>query len=144
VGPGTGIAPFRSYLWDKNEIRGRNEERGDVLFTGCRNKLGDFLYASELGELEQEGVVVHAAFSRDSPQGKGKVYVQDLIREHSEQVWEVISKGGGVYVAGASGGMPKSVREAIEWVATTVGGVPDAKGYVDGMVRGGLYKEEVW
>lgn len=115
-----------------------------MLFAGCRKKEGDFLYASELDELRQEGVVVHVAFSRDSPREGSKVYVQTLIQEHAEQVWGVISKGGGVYVAGARGGMPKGVREAIEWVAATVGGVPDAKSYVDGMVRGGLYKEEVW
>ncbi|KAA8492683.1 NADPH-dependent diflavin oxidoreductase 1 [Porphyridium purpureum] len=121
VGPGTGIAPFRSLLHELDAARKsgtRNQDTGDILvFFGCRSaKDGDFLYQSELNEWHRTGLIaLHVAFSRDAP-GQ-KVYVQHLIEQErtSERVANVLlHPNAHVFVAGSAGAMPRSVRFAFQ------------------------------
>ena len=72
-----------------------------ILFTGCRNREIDYIYADELEEYQKQGVLTHnfVAFSRD---GDKKVYVQHLLAEQKDLVWECVREGrnGNIYVCG--------------------------------------------
>jgi cytochrome P450/NADPH-cytochrome P450 reductase len=111
VGPGTGIAPFRGFLQERAEQQRRGVEVGPaILFFGCRHRDVDYLYREELEAFAQEGVAeLHVAFSRDQPE---KRYVQHLILEQAERVWQVIEGGGAIYVCGDAAAMAPAVRDA--------------------------------
>ena len=70
-----------------------------ILYFGCRHKDEDFIYEDELKTLQEEGVLtkLYTAFSRDQPE---KVYVQNLLEKNGPEVWNVIDKGGHLYVCG--------------------------------------------
>ena len=82
--------------WQKDEGR----EVGDTyLFTGCRNKAIDHIYEEELDEYSKTGVLTEnfVAFSRDTDK---KVYVQHILKEKKQLVWDCINKNGNIYVCG--------------------------------------------
>ena len=70
-----------------------------ILFTGCRNRAIDYIYADELEQYEKDGTLTKnfVAFSRDSEK---KVYVQHLLKEQRELVWDVVNRVGSIYVCG--------------------------------------------
>lgn len=74
--------------------------------------------------------------------------MQDLLREDSKKVWDLIreEKGGVVFISGSSNQMPKAVREALAFCATAHGGKTEeeAKAYVNQMEREGKLIEECW
>ncbi|KNC48315.1 NADPH cytochrome P450 reductase [Thecamonas trahens ATCC 50062] len=85
VGPGTGIAPFRGFLQDRDADRAAGADLGPtVLFFGCRTPDTDYLYADELDAYQASGTLssLHIAFSRVGP---SKIYVQHKIAEHAAQ-----------------------------------------------------------
>ncbi|PYH98996.1 hypothetical protein BO71DRAFT_446863 [Aspergillus ellipticus CBS 707.79] len=121
IGPGTGVAPLRSMLWEKAAIvKAYQEEHPGVelaigptlLLYGGRNREADYFFEDEwkqLGELIKLNVLT--AFSRDQ---KKKVYVQDVIRENYALVFKLLhDMAGSVYICGSSGQMPKAVRGAL-------------------------------
>lgn len=67
VGPGTGVAPFRSFIWEKvSEGKATSEQLH--LFFGCRNRDGDFHCRDEWEKFQNDGnISFYAAFSRDQP-----------------------------------------------------------------------------
>eukprot|EP00116_Pleurobrachia_bachei_P003992 sb/3464254/ len=137
VGPGTGIAPFRSLIQSR---AGTNQKL--VLFFGCRYKDKDYLFESEW--VGKPNLQVFTAFSRDQ---KDKVYVQDRIREHGELVWRLISREGAVFcVAGNSKNMPLQVKEALTDVVRGYGQLSpaDTTKYIDQLIKGQLYQNETW
>lgn len=72
VGPGTGMAPFRNYIYERYEKQDSNPENL-VLFYGCRNREKDFLCQEEFDYFREKGILtLVTAFSRDGP---NKVYV---------------------------------------------------------------------
>ncbi|XGW02394.1 hypothetical protein V3C99_014433 [Haemonchus contortus] len=112
VGPGTGVAPFRSYLTWRNRS---STAVKSILFFGCRGRKLDFYFESEWSEMPS--TQVFTAFSRDTP-GQ-KVYVQNLILKHADEVWDIIGREDGlVFIAGSAGDMPKDVGAALEAVAS--------------------------
>lgn len=70
-----------------------------VLYFGCRHRSEDYLYEDELDEYTKDGTLthLHLAFSRD---GKDKVYVQHLLKQNMEETWNMLEKGGHIYVCG--------------------------------------------
>ncbi|XP_077168526.1 nitric oxide synthase, inducible isoform X2 [Paroedura picta] len=104
IGPGTGIAPFRSFwqqrLYDLEQkgLKGR----GMILLFGCRRSSLDHLYKEETREMKRKGVLqeVHTAYSREG--GQPKVYVQDLLRSRLEmEIHRLLYKEEGhLYVCG--------------------------------------------
>lgn len=113
VGPGTGIAPFRSFLEDRQQQRKQaaaqsqgQAPHGDVqLFFGCRNQAADFYFAEQWETMLSDGTLtgLHTAFSRD---GASKVYVQQRIKDAGAVLWPLLVGDGEerppamVYVAG--------------------------------------------
>lgn len=167
IGPGTGIAPLRSLIWERMLWRQDTSTRlrtnhgsktteeapaeNDLLFFGCRNEKADYFYKDEWKQLCDEGaLLVHTAFSRDQAR---KRYVQDAIKEHAGAVYDMLHlKGANVYVCGSSGKMPIAVRAALVDVIETCGGAPGSTPmskaaaliYIEAMEKEGRYKQETW
>ncbi|KAL8641870.1 MAG: hypothetical protein Q9226_008576 [Calogaya cf. arnoldii] len=161
VGPGTGVAPMRSLIWERHhwqqDMLARRQVTGDVasdgpncigetiLFYGGRNQEADFFYRKDWDYLKQEmPLKVFTAFSRDQIE---KVYVQDILKQQSELVYELLhSKGGIVYVCGSSGKMPRAVRAALVEIFVDRGKMDNliAEDYLQAMEKEGRYKQETW
>ncbi|CAF96712.1 unnamed protein product, partial [Tetraodon nigroviridis] len=111
VGPGTGVAPFRSALQE----RIAEGKHSNVLFFGCRSESKDFYFRSEWERAKQMGhLTLFTAFSRDQQE---KVYVQHRVTENARLLWELITKKKGCfYIAGNAKQMPASVRSALKEV----------------------------
>lgn len=70
-----------------------------VLYFGCRHKSEDFIYEEELQKFKDEGTLtkLYVAFSRDQKQ---KIYVQNLMTDNSEEIWNLLDQGAHIYVCG--------------------------------------------
>ncbi|XP_076249264.1 NADPH-dependent diflavin oxidoreductase 1 isoform X2 [Calliopsis andreniformis] len=113
IGPGTGVAPFRSVLLDKSALC--DDLSHCVLFFGCRNKENDYHCKNDFEYLSQKKHLnLFCAFSRDQTH---KIYVQHLIRDQRQLCWNFLSKGGKIYLAGT-----EPVRLSPGWEGT---GRPD-------------------
>lgn len=144
VGPGTGVAPMRSVLQE----RFCSGSRSNTLYFGCRSANKDQHYSSEWEDLSlSQKVSYRVACSRDGPEGMKRTYVQDLMREDAESIWELIgSHGAWVYISGSSNKMPAAVKEALSFAVESYGGCTavEAKNYVDRMIREERLMEECW
>ncbi len=109
VGPGTGIAPFRAFLQER-EFRKASGQ--NWLFFGDRNASTDFIYREELEEMQQKGVLnrLDLAFSRDQEE---KIYVQDRMHEYGEELYAWLEQGGYFFVCGDAYRMAKDVDKAL-------------------------------
>ena len=109
IGPGTGLAPFRGFLQERSVLKRRGSALGPaLLFFGCRHPEEDFIYRDELQAFADDGIVqLHVAFSRLN--GK-KTYVEELIAERADDVWQAIDGGGTIYVCGDGSRMEPDVR----------------------------------
>ncbi|TMO25183.1 assimilatory sulfite reductase (NADPH) flavoprotein subunit [Pseudoalteromonas sp. S4741] len=109
VGPGTGIAPFRAFLQERDarEATGKN-----WLFFGNPHFTQDFLYQVEIQGYLKSGLLskVDVAFSRDQAE---KVYVQDKLRKNSKEVFDWLEAGAHFYVCGDANRMAKDVHNAL-------------------------------
>ncbi len=142
VGPGTGIAPFRSFIAERDATgaTGRN-----WLFFGDRKFTSDFLYQTEIQNWVQTGVLskVSLAFSRDH---EWKTYVQHRILEYSKDLWSWISGGGYIYVCGAREPMSRDVEQAILQVISRQGGKSDQEALdcLEQLKEEGRYLKDVY
>lgn len=162
IGPGTGVAPLRSLLWERLQWAEQVSSQSSVsnassnsdteqkigenlLFFGCRNRGADYFFQDEWAKLmARNSLQVFTAFSRDYGR---KIYVQDVIKEQADLVFRFLYKCGGiVYVCGSSGKMPKSVRASLVEVFQISGGMDQAAAekYLQAMEREGRYKQETW
>ncbi len=109
VGPGTGIAPFRAFL-EERQARGASGD--NWLFFGDQHEATDFLYEEQLKGWLKDGTLTRldTAFSRDQAQ---KVYVQDRMREHFAELYDWLQRGAYVYVCGDASQMAKAVDQAL-------------------------------
>jgi sulfite reductase (NADPH) flavoprotein alpha-component len=141
VGPGTGIAPFRSFVRERIIAQATGQT---VLYFGCRNKSRDFLYADELTKYaEDKQIVLRTAFSRDQAK---KVYVQDLLREDSAMIWDLLQKGAHFYVCGDASQMAGDVHKALIEIAAKYGNMTTEEGekYMDDLDKSERYQRDVW
>ncbi len=113
IGPGTGLAPFRGFLQEREAQAAAGMQLGKaMLFFGCRNGEQDFIYRDELEAMAAKGLVeLHVAFSR--PESGDKTYVQDLLRKERARVWELIEQGAKIFVCGDGSRMEPDVKRAI-------------------------------
>ncbi|MFT8320245.1 MAG: assimilatory sulfite reductase (NADPH) flavoprotein subunit [Bacillus sp. (in: firmicutes)] len=109
IGPGTGIAPFRSFMQEREEagISGKS-----WLFFGDQHFVTDFLYQTEWQNLLKTGVLtkLDVAFSRDSNE---KVYVQHRMLEHSKELFGWLEEGAVVYICGDEKHMAHDVHQTL-------------------------------
>lgn len=142
VGPGTGVAPFRSFLQDRaaTNAAGRN-----WLFFGHQHMTTDFFYADELSAMQDRGLLnrLTLAWSRD---GAGKVYVQDRMRETGRDMWSWLEGGAHFYVCGDAKRMARDVERALVDIARENGGMSDeaAVAYVANLKKQGRYQADVY
>lgn len=110
VGPGTGLAPFRGFLQERRALQQQGQTLGPaVLFFGCRRPESDFIYRDELEDFQQQKVTeLHVAFSH--VENSRFHYVQNRIWEQRDRVWDLISKGGIIYICGDGLHMAPDVR----------------------------------
>ncbi|WP_432570676.1 molybdopterin-dependent oxidoreductase [Kineococcus sp. SYSU DK005] len=121
VGPGTGVAPFRAFLHERRALghTGRN-----WLFFGERRSATDYYYREELEAMRADGFLTRLslAFSRDQDE---KVYVQDRMLQHGEQLWAWLQEGASLYVCGDASRMARDVDAALRRVAEVHGGMDE-------------------
>ncbi|MBN3142617.1 NADPH-dependent assimilatory sulfite reductase flavoprotein subunit [Pectobacterium brasiliense] len=119
IGPGTGIAPFRAFMQqrDADGAEGKN-----WLFFGNPHFTEDFLYQVEWQRYVKDGLLtnIDLAWSRDQAH---KVYVQDKLREKGAEVWRWIQDGAHLYVCGDANRMAKDVERALLDVIVEHGGM---------------------
>lgn len=142
IGPGTGIAPFRSFLFEREQSGGNGK---NWLFFGERNFVSDFYYQTELLELMDTGVLhkLNTAFSRDT---KEKVYVQDRMGENAEELLKWIQNGAVIYLCGSKDPMSKDVdRKLIEILSErTFDTGKEASDYLKELEENGRYIKDVY
>ncbi|WP_163923595.1 assimilatory sulfite reductase (NADPH) flavoprotein subunit [Photobacterium sp. Alg240-V54] len=142
IGPGTGIAPFRAFVQEREnrEASGKN-----WLFFGDRTFTEDFLYQVEWQKYLKSGVVTQmdVAFSRDQAE---KVYVQQRILEQSAQVWQWLQQGAHVYVCGDATHMAKDVHQALLTVIEQQGNKTreQAEQYLNELRKDKRYQRDVY
>ena len=142
IGPGTGVAPFRSFLADREAsgAKGKN-----WFFFGEQHFKTDFLYQSEMQQYLQTGVLhkISLAFSRDQAE---KIYVQDRMFEQASEFYTWLSNGASVYVSGTKDPMSKDVEKAILHIIETEGKktVSEAHEYLDNLKKEGRYHKDVY
>ncbi|KOO06803.1 assimilatory sulfite reductase (NADPH) flavoprotein subunit [Vibrio hepatarius] len=142
VGPGTGIAPFRSFIQERDN---RDAEGKNWLFFGDRTFTQDFLYQVEWQKYLKSGLLsrLDVAFSRDQVE---KVYVQHRILENAAQVWQWIQEGAYIYVCGDATRMAKDVHDALVIVAEQEGKMPrdDAEQFINDLRKAKRYQRDVY
>lgn len=142
VGPGTGVAPFRSFVMDRatRGAKGRN-----WLFFGDQRRASDFLYESEWNEWVASGALTRLdlAFSRDQEK---KIYVQDRMRENGAELWKWIAAGAYFYVCGDAKRMAKDVDAALHEIIAQHGGMtPEAAiEFVKQLKKDNRYQRDVY
>jgi sulfite reductase (NADPH) flavoprotein alpha-component len=139
IGPGTGIAPFRAFLSERESAgaSGRN-----WLFFGDQHFTSDFLYQTELQQWK-DGGVLHAldvAFSRDQAE---KIYVQDKIKLRAGEFFQWLENGATLYVCGAKK-MSEDVEKTILALIEKSGSGGDAESYINELKTAGRYLKDVY
>ena len=142
IGPGTGIAPFRAHMQEREEY---GYKGNTWLFFGDQHFTTDFLYQTEWQEWLKDGVLekMNVAFSRDTDQ---KVYVQHRIAEHSKEFNEWLEKGASIYICGDEKNMAKDVHQAIRNVLVKEQNLTeeDAESYLKQMKKDKRYQRDVY
>ncbi len=142
IGPGTGIAPFRAFLQER-DARGASGK--NWLFFGNPHFTQDFLYQLELQNYLKRGVLtkLNVAFSRDQA---AKVYVQDKLRQHGSEVWQWLEQGAHLYICGDANRMAKDVQQALIDIVQQYGGktAEQAQTYLDELRVAKRYQKDVY
>jgi len=152
IAAGTGIAPFRGFLQERAQMAQiSNQEIGPVLLVfGCRNPDQDYLYRSEIEELQERALKgkleVVTAFSRVS--GQKKCYVQDRLAEQDvkEKVVKILcEQEGNLYFCGSTTMAKTAGRTLVDAVKEhQKADDNEAKSWMDGMKRSRRWQEDVW
>ncbi len=142
VGPGTGVAPFRSFLQERKAMGARGK---NWLFFGEQSRSLSYFYKDEWATLIRDGVLhrMDTAFSRDQEQ---KIYVQHRMTENGAELYRWLEEGAHFYVCGDASRMAKDVDAALHQVIEQHGGksADDAKAYVQAMKEARRYARDVY
>ncbi|MDG0812659.1 assimilatory sulfite reductase (NADPH) flavoprotein subunit [Cohnella rhizosphaerae] len=142
VGPGTGIAPFRSFMQEREETGAAGPS---WLFFGDQHFTTDFLYQTEWQRWIKDGVLTRmdVAFSRDTEE---KVYVQHRMRQHAKEIYEWLEKGAVFYVCGDMKNMAKDVHQTLAEIISAEGGksLEEAEAYLADMKKSHRYQRDVY
>lgn len=142
IGPGTGVAPFRSFLEEREEI---GAEGKSWLFFGDRHFLTDFLYQTDWQRWLKEGILtkLDIAFSRDTAE---KIYVQHRMLEKSRELFEWLEEGAYVYVCGDESKMARDVHDTLISIIKQEGGMSEeaAGNYLANLQQQKRYQRDVY
>jgi sulfite reductase (NADPH) flavoprotein alpha-component len=142
IGPGTGIAPFRAFL---EEREARVAKGKNWLFFGDQHQATDFLYEEQITRWMKSGLLSRfdTAFSRDQTE---KIYVQNRIIEHADEFYAWLEEGGYIYICGDASRMAKDVDAAIHKAVEIAAGktADEAKDYVETLKKEKRYLRDVY
>ena len=142
VGPGTGIAPFRAFMQEREVA---DKKGPSWLFFGDRNFTTDFLYQTEWQQYLEEGILTKAdvAFSRDQSE---KHYVQHRMLENGKELYDWLEKGAHFYVCGDAQRMAKDVDSALKQIIQQQGGVTleKAEEYIKNLQLSNRYQADIY
>ncbi|MGC2827589.1 MAG: sulfite reductase subunit alpha [Pseudolabrys sp.] len=142
IGPGTGIAPFRAFLQERQATKAPGP---NWLYFGHQHSDYDFFYEDELKAMRSSGHLTRLtlAWSRD---GDEKIYVQSRMRDDGRDLWDWISKGAHFYVCGDALRMAKDVERALIDVIAEHGkrSPEDAARYVADLKKNDRYQADVY
>ncbi|MES2593928.1 MAG: flavodoxin domain-containing protein [Verrucomicrobiota bacterium] len=142
VGPGTGIAPFRAFLEEREVTKAPGK---NWLFFGDQKRTTDFLYHDQIIGWVQSGHLTRldTAFSRDQEE---KIYVQTRMMQAASELWQWLEEGAYFYVCGDAKRMAKDVDQALHEIIQTAGGrtAEEAAAYVNEMKKAKRYARDVY
>ena len=143
IGPGTGIAPFRAFLQDRQATGAKGK---NWLFFGAQREKCDYAYQEDWERFTSDGLLtkLDCAWSRDQTH---KVYVQNKMLEHAAEIWKWIDgEGAQFFVCGDAKRMAKDVDAALRKIVQEQGGksVDEANAYVEKLKNEKRYKRDVY
>src|SRR5213079_574609 len=143
VGPGTGIAPFRAYLQERQVTGAKGK---NWLFFGAQHVNCDFSYEEDFDTFMNEGILTRLdyAWSRDQAQ---KVYDQDKLADNAAEIWKWIdAEGAQFFVCGDARRMAKDVDATLRKIVQEQGAksVDQANEYVEKLKSEKRYKRDVY
>lgn len=142
IGPGTGLAPFVSFLQERQATGATGK---NWLFFGDQHEACDFLYADKLTALHESGFLtkLSLAFSRDQ---KDKIYVQTRLLEASKEIYQWLEEGAYFYICGDASRMANDVHNALIASVVKEGGKTqqEAEDYINALVDNKRYQRDVY
>ncbi len=142
VGPGTGIAPFRSFMQEREEMGANGKS---WLFFGDQHFVTDFLYQTEWQKWLKDGVLtkMDVAFSRDTEE---KVYVQHQMKKQSKELFEWLEQGAYVYICGDEKHMAHDVHNTLLSIIQEKGAMSKekAESYLANLQQQKRYQRDVY
>ena len=144
IGPGTGVAPFRGFLQEREAAGAKGS---NWLVFGHRNYLHDFLYQLEIQDWIKDGLLTRldVAFSRDQPE---KRYVQHALWDARKDLNAWVQDGAAIYVCGDAAAMAKDTHDTLIRVLGDQNGGDqsgrDGKAALDQLRRDGRYLRDVY
>ncbi len=142
IGPGTGVAPFRSFIAERDATGATGK---NWFFFGEQHFSSDFLYQREMQDYLQTNVLtqIDLAFSRDQPE---KIYVQDKMKKRAAELYNWISNGASVYISGTKDPMSKDVENTLLQIIKEQGGKTneEARQFLAQLDNEGRYEKDVY
>jgi sulfite reductase (NADPH) flavoprotein alpha-component len=143
IGPGTGIAPFRAFLQERQALGAKGK---NWLFFGAQREKCDYAYREDFHQFREDGILTRldCAFSRDQAH---KIYVQHRLLENAAEIWKWIDGDGAqFFVCGDARRMAKDVDAALRKIVQEQGGksVEEANAYVEQLKNDKRYKRDVY
>ncbi|MFM9978884.1 MAG: bifunctional cytochrome P450/NADPH--P450 reductase [Sphingomonadaceae bacterium] len=142
IGPGTGFAPLRGFIQERAE---RRATAPCHLFFGARHPEHDWLCRDEMERWAADGVIdLHLAYSQ--VEGHPHRFVQDAIWDARDAVWDVIAKGGQVFLCGDGRYMAPAVRDTLIRIHAEKTGGDHLAGstWLEGLIEDGVYHQDVF
>jgi sulfite reductase (NADPH) flavoprotein alpha-component len=142
IGPGTGIAPFRAFLQERQALGARGRT---WLFFGNPRRHCDFLFEAEMTAYCRDGLLTRLdlAFSRDQ---EDKIYVQHRLLEHAAELWAWLDEGAHLYLCGDAQRMARDVEAGLTYIIARQGRIDAAaaKAFLARLAAQGRYQKDVY
>jgi sulfite reductase (NADPH) flavoprotein alpha-component len=143
VGPGTGVAPFRAFLQERQAVGAKGK---NWLFFGAQREKCDYAYKEDWENFSRDGLLtkLDCAWSRDQAH---KIYVQNKMLDNAAEIWKWIDGEGALFfVCGDARRMAKDVDAALRKIVEEQGGksVDEANAYVEQLKNDKRYKRDVY
>jgi len=142
IGPGTGVAPFRAFM---QEREARDATGDNWMFFGDQTFTQDFLYQVEWQNYLKSGLLTRmdVAFSRDQAE---KVYVQDRLKEQASEVFAWLERGAHLYICGDANRMAKDVHQTLNEIIQEHGklSAEQAEDYLKSLRSNKRYQKDVY